>query len=155
MDDGTNGNGKQRKITGPKPWLPGQSGNPAGRPKRPSLKRAYLEALAAIDPNDKAGQRKIVASLAKRAVEVALQGGDADSIRALKEIREATEGRSVRVSSSATISDFFGSRFGLYSDPAPGPDGDSPRNRIAEHNGSGGECGPTNGQNGNGVNPCK
>lgn len=76
-----------------RPFEPGQSGNPGGRPKRKPITEmltAELETLAARSSQTK-GQ-KIVARL----VAIALQGKRSDSVAALRLILAYTEGLPVQ-----------------------------------------------------------
>lgn len=133
-----------------KPCKPGEVRNPSGRPKRPSLKHAYLKELARVDPTDEKGKRRIVQAAAARALDIVLHGAHSDAIRALKEIREATAGSKVKVESGRVVSDFIESRFALYGEAVSVSVGDPESNRIAGNNGSSGQLRETRGKNGNG-----
>jgi hypothetical protein len=69
-----------------RPWKPGQSGNPGGRPKRDAITAALREQLES-QTEDTTGSvaDAIAAVLVKRAL-----GGD---VRAIREIADRTEGR--------------------------------------------------------------
>ena len=68
-----------------KPWQPGQSGNPGGRPKKRLLDEALEDLLAS---NDAQAARDVAAALLKRA-----RKGD---IRAIQLIAERTQGKPKR-----------------------------------------------------------
>lgn len=71
-----------------KPWKPGESGNPGGRPKIAPLSQACRELLAQSVPDDPEGRtfaEAIAQMLAKKAME-----GD---IRAAQELADRAEGR--------------------------------------------------------------
>ena len=76
-------------ITG-KGFIPGQSGNPGGRPKGSvKVSSCYERALARPFPGDQQG-RTYAQVIADRTVELAAEG----RIDAIKEITDRTEGRS-------------------------------------------------------------
>ena len=76
-------------ITG-KGFMPGQSGNPGGRPKGlVKISSCYERALARPFPGDQQG-RTYAQVIADRTVELAAEG----RIDAIKEITDRTEGRS-------------------------------------------------------------
>lgn len=73
---------KRRKPTDPdykpggvtgKGFVPGQSGNPSGRPKSKLLSEAYRAALAELIPGDKRG-RTIAEKIADEIIKQALKG---------------------------------------------------------------------------------
>jgi hypothetical protein len=71
-----------------KPWKPGQSGNPGGRPKRQPLTEAFLELMDQPYPQDRNGRtyaEAIVRTLATKAAR-----GD---VRAAQLVMERIEGR--------------------------------------------------------------
>jgi hypothetical protein len=68
-----------------KPWKPGQSGNPGGRPKKRLIDEALEELLAS---NDSEAARDVAAALLKRA-----RKGD---IKAIQLIAERTQGKPMR-----------------------------------------------------------
>jgi hypothetical protein len=79
---------RERRLANLKPFQPGQSGNPGGRPKRTPLSDACRERLLLTVPGDTEGRtyaQKIAASLAEKAAE-----GD---IRAAQELGDRAEGR--------------------------------------------------------------
>jgi len=85
---------KQRHISKPKmprgrPFLPGKSGNPAGRPPGPlCLTDSLKKELDKPCPGDKRG-RTWGAVLVERFLEVAMSG----SVTAMKELFDRTDGR--------------------------------------------------------------
>jgi len=68
-----------------KPWKPGQSGNPGGRPKRDSITSALLQQLEQQNTDSETIADSIAAVLVKRAL-----SGD---VRAIREIADRTEGK--------------------------------------------------------------
>jgi hypothetical protein len=86
---------KMRRIENLKPWKPGQSGNPGGRPKRRPITERYAK-VAEVPVEEKI--RKALklpegSTLADAAVKSAYQGAIEGDLDALKEIREGIEGR--------------------------------------------------------------
>jgi ribosomal protein L17 len=69
-------------------WKPGQSGNPAGRPKSLTLSEAYRRELAKVDPHD-ALKRTFAEVLAEQMIVKASKG----DVAALKEIADRVEGK--------------------------------------------------------------
>ena len=69
-------------------WKPGQSGNPAGRPKSITFSEACRKLLAEIE--DKEGQLTVAEELARAAILAAKSG----SAQHLKEINDRVEGKS-------------------------------------------------------------
>jgi len=84
-----NNNGKQLGgITG-KGFLPGQSGNPGGRPRGSvKISSAYERSLARLVPGDPEG-RTYAQFIADKNVELAAQG----NIAAIKEVTDRVEGK--------------------------------------------------------------
>jgi hypothetical protein len=75
-------------ITG-KGFLPGQSGNPGGRPKGSiKISTAFQHSLARLVPGDAEG-RSYAQKIADTIVELAASG----DVRAIKEVADRTEGR--------------------------------------------------------------
>lgn len=70
-------------------WKPGQSGNPAGRPKTITLSEAYRNALAQPMPKDKKG-RTIAEVIAEK---VCLEAAFTGNVQAAREIADRTEGK--------------------------------------------------------------
>ncbi len=68
-----------------KPWKPGQSGNPGGRPRKRLIDEALQDLLAS---NDGEAARDVAAALVKRA-----RKGD---LRAIQLIAERTQGKPMR-----------------------------------------------------------
>ena|SRR5215472_13809893 len=81
-----------------RPWKPGQSGNPGGRPKRDAITAALREQLES-QSEDATGSvaDAIAAVLVKRAL-----GGD---VRAIREIADRTEGRRQQIKVEAQLQD--------------------------------------------------
>jgi hypothetical protein len=96
--------GAPGKIENLKPWKPGQSGNPGGRPKKRPITQRYAQ-FAEVPVEAKT--RKALklpkgATLADAAVKRAYQEAINGNLDALEEIREAIEGKvSNRWSASA------------------------------------------------------
>jgi hypothetical protein len=88
-----NNNGKQLGGVTGKGFLPGQSGNPGGRPKgNVKISAAYERSLARIVPDDPEG-RTYAQYIADKNVEIAAQG----NIAAIKEVTDRTEGKASRI----------------------------------------------------------
>ena len=68
-----------------KPWKPGQSGNPGGRPRRDAISAALRQQLAIQASDDRSVADVVAAALIKRALR-----GD---VRAIREVADRTEGR--------------------------------------------------------------
>jgi hypothetical protein len=71
-----------------KPWKPGESGNPGGRPKRTPLTDACREVLAQTIPSDSQA-RTYAQAIAEMLAAKALEG----DIRAAQELADRAEGR--------------------------------------------------------------
>lgn len=71
-----------------KPWKPGQSGNPGGRPRTAHITEAYRAVLGQIDPEDPEG-RTYAERLAEKQVKLAIQG----NTQAAREVTDRVEGR--------------------------------------------------------------
>lgn len=86
----------QFKAGHPHQWQPGQSGNPAGRPKWRTLSEAYRAQLRQVDPDDPDG-RTFAEVIAERQVKVAAGRAGVhcteSSTNAAKEIADRTEGK--------------------------------------------------------------
>ncbi len=78
----------QRRIAGLKPFKPGQSGNPKGRPKSALYSDALRQKLAEVDPDDAKG-RTGAQILAEQAY-IKAKGGD---LRALGHVADRVEGK--------------------------------------------------------------
>lgn len=79
-----------------KPWKPGQSGNPSGRPKRQPISDAYRK-IADRPFNEKTKNRKRPgATFAEHAAHQQFLCAIAGDTAAIKEIREAIEGKSTQ-----------------------------------------------------------
>ncbi len=85
--DGRDGRGRFTKDT-PNTFKPGQSGNPAGRPKSITLSDALRLEMAKVFPGD-TQERTFAEVIAQRLVRSAATG----NILAAKEIADRTEGR--------------------------------------------------------------
>jgi hypothetical protein len=83
-----NSEAKDRKLANLKPFKPGQSGNPEGRPKSITLSEAYRKQLAQPVPGDKEG-RTFAEVIASRVVVAAAMG----DVGAAREIADRTEGK--------------------------------------------------------------
>jgi hypothetical protein len=80
--------GKARSLANLKPFKPGRSGNPSGRPKSITLSEALRHELAKAHPESKDGEtyaEKIAGVLCKAAAE--------GNVNAAKEIADRTEGK--------------------------------------------------------------
>lgn len=85
-------NGKQLGGVTGKGFMPGQSGNPGGRPKGSvKISAAYQRSLARLVPGDPEG-RTYAQFIADKNVEFAAEG----NIAAIKEVTDRTEGKAPR-----------------------------------------------------------
>lgn len=83
-----NSEAEERRLANLKPFQPGQSGNPKGRPKSITMSEAYRRELAKVDPADPQG-RTYAEVLAEQII-IKARGGD---VRAVREITDRTEGK--------------------------------------------------------------
>ena len=83
-----NKDARSRSLANLKPFKPGQSGNPAGRPKSITMSEAYRRELAKLDPDDKHG-RTFAEVLAEQII-IKAKGGD---VAAVRELTDRTEGK--------------------------------------------------------------
>lgn len=79
---------RARRLANLKPFKPGQSGNPAGRPKSITLSEAYRKQLAMTDETDPL-KRTFAEVLAEQMI-VKAKTGD---VAALKEVADRVEGK--------------------------------------------------------------
>jgi ribosomal protein L17 len=79
---------RARRLANLKPFKPGQSGNPAGRPKALTLSEAYRRELAKIDEADP--QKRTFAEVLAEQMIVRAKTGD---VAALKEVADRVEGK--------------------------------------------------------------
>src|SRR4029453_4493897 len=79
---------RERRLANLKPWKPGQSGNPRGRPKSRTLSEAYRRALSLPIPGDPEGR-----TYADAAAEMLAKEAAAGNVAAAKELADRTEGR--------------------------------------------------------------
>jgi hypothetical protein len=79
---------KARRLANLKPFKPGQSGNPKGRPKSIVLSEAYRKHLAKVDESDP--ERRTYAEVLAEQMIVKAKAGD---VGALREIADRTEGK--------------------------------------------------------------
>jgi hypothetical protein len=98
--------GAPGKIENLKPWKPGQSGNPGGRPKKRPITERYAQfAEAPVEEKTrKALKLPKGATLADAAVKRAYQEAVDGNLDALKEIREAIEGKVDKATVSVSLS---------------------------------------------------
>jgi Family of unknown function (DUF5681) len=81
---------KRGRIENLKPFQPGQSGNPSGRPKA-LFSDAYMRVLERQIPNDAKG-RLFIDAVAERVVALAVQG----DIRAVMELADRLQGKAMQ-----------------------------------------------------------
>lgn len=124
MSDGngalTNGNGaadkqpKKQRAPG-RPWKPGQSGNPKGRPPKPlAMADAYNARLDSLDPVTGMRYRQL---LANRTIDDAINSEIATP--AAREVRQATDGDKMTVTQTEPFeSDFVVQREDALADLA-------------------------------------
>jgi len=79
---------QQRRLANLRPFQPGQSGNPSGRPKRKPITDAYIRLLNEPIPGDKEG-RTFADALAQKILKEALNG----KVPAASEITDRVEGK--------------------------------------------------------------
>jgi Family of unknown function (DUF5681) len=77
-------------VTG-KGFMPGQCGNPSGRPKSASLSKAYRQKLESLFPGDPAG-RTYAEVIADRVADDAANG----NLNAARELADRAEGRAAQ-----------------------------------------------------------
>lgn len=82
-----NSEGKERRLANLKPFKPGQSGNPKGRPKSVTLSEALRRELAKEDPENT--EQSYAEKIAQMLVSQAAEG----NVNAAKEIADRTEGK--------------------------------------------------------------
>lgn len=97
-----NGNGKQRTNKGWAnliPCKPGETRNPHGRPRKASLRLAYLRMLSRpvdeSDPNSRSFAEAIAEAIGDKAL--------AGDVKAAKELRETTLGSRLNIKQRTTI----------------------------------------------------
>jgi hypothetical protein len=83
-----NTDARARSIANLKPFKPGQSGNPQGRPKSITLSEAYRKQLAMVDESDP--QKR---SFAEVLAETMIKRAKTGDVPALKEIADRVEGK--------------------------------------------------------------
>lgn len=83
-----NSEAEARRLANLKPFKPGQSGNPKGRPKSITLSEAYRKMLAEVDEQDE-HKRTRAEVLAERMYTEAKTG----NVQALREIADRVEGK--------------------------------------------------------------
>jgi hypothetical protein len=77
----------ERQLANLKPFKPGQSGNPAGRPKKALLSDALRRQLAEALPN--APEKTIAEAVARTLIREALGG----NVQAIREVGDRSEGK--------------------------------------------------------------
>jgi len=75
-----------RRLANLRPWKPGQSGNPGGRPKAGILSQAYHQFLEELDPKRR---RTLAEAIAKAIIAKAMRG----DVKAASELADRTEGK--------------------------------------------------------------
>jgi Family of unknown function (DUF5681) len=86
-----NSDAQARRLANLKPFQPGQSGNPKGRP-RDIVTQAYRRLLAKADPSDPEN-RAYAETLAEQMI-IKAKGGD---VRAMKEITDRVQGKAAQL----------------------------------------------------------
>ncbi len=77
----------EKQLANLKPFKPGQSGNPAGRPKKALLSDALRRQLAEAHPN--APEKTIAETIARSLIREAIAG----NVQAIREVGDRSEGR--------------------------------------------------------------
>lgn len=90
------------KKTVGRPFPPGVSGNPGGRPKNTPLASAYRDLLDKKFPDDPAG-RTYAQVLAERVLNTALSPSDKDAIAAAREVADRAEGKPLQSVEVSTV----------------------------------------------------
>jgi Family of unknown function (DUF5681) len=90
-----NSEAQARRLANLKPFKPGQSGNPKGRPKSIVLSEAYRKRLEKVDETDP--ERRTYAEILAEQMIVKAKAGD---VQALREIADRTEVALVRCTES-------------------------------------------------------
>lgn len=83
-----NSEAEARRLANLKPFQPGQSGNPKGRPKSITMSEAYRRELAKVDESDPQGRTR--AEVLAEQIIIKAKGGD---VAAIREITDRTEGK--------------------------------------------------------------
>jgi predicted acylesterase/phospholipase RssA len=83
-----NSEGMDKRLANLRPFQPGQSGNPKGRPKSITLSEAYRKMLAAVDETDP--EKRTHAEVLAEQMYAKAKTGD---VSALKEIADRVEGK--------------------------------------------------------------
>ena len=83
-----NSEAENKRLANLKPFKPGQSGNPKGRPKSITLSEAYRKMLAQVDESDP--QRRTRAEVLAEEMYLKAKMGD---VAALREIADRVEGK--------------------------------------------------------------
>lgn len=83
-----NSEAETRRLANLKPFKPGQSGNPKGRPKSITLSEAYRKMLAQVDETDP--EKRTRAEVLAEQMYVKAKTGD---VQALREIADRVEGK--------------------------------------------------------------
>jgi hypothetical protein len=98
--ENTGGNTQPGKVENLRPWQPGQSGNPGGRPKRKPLTDAYARILDMTIPGDEDG-RTFAEAIALAMAKEAIKG----KVHAATELADRVEGRAPLHGDSVGTSD--------------------------------------------------
>lgn len=86
-----NSEGRKRSLANLRPFKPGQSGNPNGRPKSTTVSDALRQALKGVDSRD---GRTLAQVVAEELIALATKGrGGHIKIRAIQEIVDRVEGK--------------------------------------------------------------
>jgi hypothetical protein len=88
VTDKQRNNSEDKRLQNLKPFQPGQSGNPKGRPKSITLSEAYRKMLAQVDESDE--QKRTRAEVLAEQMYVKAKAGD---VPALREIADRVEGK--------------------------------------------------------------
>ena len=89
----------EKSLANLRPWQPGQSGNPLGRPATRSLIKALRQKLDVVDESGKTGAER----LSEKLIELAMDGDTA----ALRECFDRIEGKPIQANVNVTIDESF------------------------------------------------